>query len=61
MQVICVVNRVICGPVSAGLIPHLLRVQRVEVEPHNHKGIPALAGYIGQNGTETTGKTLTVV
>ena len=24
VQVICVVNRVICGPVSAGLIPHLL-------------------------------------
>ena len=24
MQVICVANRVICGPVSAGLIPHLL-------------------------------------
>ena len=31
------------------------------MEPHNHKGVPALAGYIGYNGAETTEKILIVV
>ena len=61
MQVIRVKNRVICEPVSAGLIPHLLRVRIVEVRPNNRKGIPALAGYLGLISTATTGKTSTVV
>ena len=37
MQVIRVVNRVICEPVSTGLIPHLLGVRNVEVRPHTRK------------------------
>ena len=56
VQLICSVNRVICGPVSAGLIP-FVRVRSKEVRPPNRKGIPVLAGRLGLNTTETTGKT----
>ena len=60
MQLICSVHSVICGPVSAGLIP-FVRVQSEKGRPPNRKGIPALAGRLGLSTTETTGKTTSVV
>ena len=60
MKLIRSVNKVICRPVSAGLIP-FVRVRSEEVRPPDRKGIPALAGRLGRNTTETTGKTTSVV
>ena len=60
MPVICVVNRVIRGPVSARPHTAFVRVRSVEVRPPIRKGIPALAGKLGLGTTETTGKTTIV-
>ena len=40
MQVICVVNRVICGPVSAGLIPQKVGVSPGETGGARKTGVP---------------------
>ena len=56
MQLIRSINKVICGPVWAGLVP-FVRVRSEEVRPPDRKGVPALAGRLGRNTTETTGKT----
>ena len=51
----CVWYKVICEPVSAGLLPREI-VRNVGARP-NRKGIPSLAGYWGITVTESAGKT----